>query len=93
MEQLGGAATLVWSVKALNDGNTIVSGDSLGHTAFWDLSFGTLLQSFNIVSSRCCVVNLKFCLLQHKADVMSVVVCGDDLVYASGVDSMVSLFT
>ncbi len=37
------SSTLVWSVLMLS-GHTLVTGDSLGHTQFWDVRFGTLLQ-------------------------------------------------
>ena len=56
---------------------TIVSGDSFGHTQFWDGKTGTLLQDFK----------------QHHVDVLAVVKSVDEMmVFSSGVDSKVSLF-
>jgi U3 small nucleolar RNA-associated protein 4 len=63
--------TLVWSVCVLKD-MTIVSGDSRGHTEFWNGTYGTLEESFN----------------QHEADVLTLVTNeAEDTVYASGVDN------
>ena len=67
------AATLVWSICVLKD-MTIVSGDSRGHTEFWNGTFGTLEESFN----------------QHEADVLTLVANkAENTVYASGVDNKV----
>lgn len=68
--------TMIWSVEILKD-MTIVAGDSLGNTQFWDGNSGTLLQSYH----------------SHQADVLAVVVCNQEqTVYSTGVDSKVVQF-
>ncbi|KJE89973.1 hypothetical protein CAOG_001364 [Capsaspora owczarzaki ATCC 30864] len=68
--------TLVWAVRVMSDG-TIVSGDSLGHTQFWNGQFGTLLHRFR----------------SHSADVLCLAVnAAEDTVYTSGVDNKLAQF-
>ncbi|CAB3981633.1 U3 small nucleolar RNA-associated 4 homolog [Paramuricea clavata] len=68
--------TLVWSLVVTSD-FTIISGDSLGKTQFWDGKLGTLIKSFNV----------------HIADVLAVCVNQkEDTVYASGVDNKLVQF-
>jgi len=71
------AAPCVWSVLVLADG-TLVSGDSEGHTSFWDGEHGTMRQSFKA----------------HEADVLALACTpACDAVFAAGVDSKVALLT
>ncbi|XP_078689122.1 U3 small nucleolar RNA-associated protein 4 homolog [Branchiostoma floridae x Branchiostoma belcheri] len=68
--------TIVWCVAILRD-FTIVSGDSLGKTRFWNGKHGTLIQSHHC----------------HKADVLSMCVSKDEtLVWTAGVDPKVIRF-
>eukprot|EP01116_Phalansterium_solitarium_P016368 TRINITY_DN3799_c0_g1_i1.p1 TRINITY_DN3799_c0_g1~~TRINITY_DN3799_c0_g1_i1.p1 ORF type:complete len:729 (-),score=241.30 TRINITY_DN3799_c0_g1_i1:172-2358(-) len=67
-------AAIVWSVAVMRDW-TIVSGDSFGHTQFWDGTMGTLLHSFR----------------QHAADVLAVAVSDDERsVFSGGIDHKVA---
>jgi len=74
VENLGRSEpTLVWSVYVLSD-FTVVSGNSMGQTQFWDGKFGVPLSTFQ----------------EHTADVLTVVANEDESrVYASGVDCKV----
>ena len=75
-DNLQGKSTLIWSIHLTSD-MTIVSGDSLGQTQFWDAEMGTLLKSFK----------------SHVADVLSVCVTRDEeSVYSSGIDSRIAEF-
>lgn len=66
--------TLVWAVQALQDGKTIVSGDSLGHVCFWDAQSGTLRQLIKA----------------HLADVLCLAANKEGtIVYSSGVDRVI----
>ncbi|XP_046842982.1 U3 small nucleolar RNA-associated protein 4 homolog [Xenia sp. Carnegie-2017] len=68
--------TLVWSVSIMSD-FTIVSGDSLGKTQFWNGKLGTLIKGFNL----------------HIADVLTVCVNKEeDTVYSTGVDNKLMQF-
>lgn len=68
--------TLIWSINLTSD-MTIISGDSLGQTQFWDAKMGTLLKSFK----------------SHEADVLAVCVSKDEgSIYSSGIDSRVAEF-
>lgn len=68
--------TMVWSMEILKD-MTIVIGDSLGNTQFWDGEICTMLQTFK----------------SHMADVLSVVVSSnEEIVYSTGIDSKVIEF-
>ena len=68
--------TLIWSIYLTSD-MTIISGDSLGQTQFWDAKMGTLLNSFK----------------SHEADVLALCVSeNEDSVYSSGIDSRVAEF-
>ena len=68
--------TMVWSIEILKD-MTIVIGDSLGNTQFWDGKTCTLFQSFK----------------SHMADVLAVAVNqNEQVVYSTGVDSKVAEF-
>lgn len=40
--------TLVWATLVLPDGQTIVSGDSLGTVCFWDWNNGSLKQALKV---------------------------------------------
>eukprot|EP01134_Creolimax_fragrantissima_P004669 CFRG4669T1 len=69
-------STLVWAIAILSD-FTIVTGDSLGNTQFWDGAFGTLQQTF-----KC-----------HEADVLALAVNkSETTIFASGVDNKVAQF-
>lgn len=71
-----GSKTMVWSVEILRD-KTIVMGDSLGNTQFWDGDTSTMIKSYK----------------SHLADVLSVAVTDDQTkVYSTGVDSKVVEF-
>lgn len=71
-----GSKTMIWSVEFLKD-KTIVMGDSLGNTQFWDGNTGTVIKSYR----------------SHLADVLSVAVTEDQkTVYSTGVDSKVVEF-
>ena len=77
MDNLRSQNTMVWSIEIMRD-MTIVIGDSLGNTQFWNGNTGTLLQSFRA----------------HVADVLAVAVTPDEqTVFSTGVDSKVSQFT
>ncbi|XP_002156689.4 U3 small nucleolar RNA-associated protein 4 homolog [Hydra vulgaris] len=68
--------TMVWSVNFLKD-STIITGDSLGNTQFWDGMTGTLLQSFK----------------SHLADVLAVAIYNDEkMVFTTGIDSKIVQF-
>eukprot|EP00794_Sanderia_malayensis_P018978 gene18978-20885_t len=68
--------TLVWSIYLTRD-MTIISGDSMGQTQFWDANSGTLLTKFKI----------------HEADVLALCINeNEDTVYSSGVDSRIAEF-
>ena len=68
--------TRVWALRALRDGGTVVSGDSLGHVQFWDGHLGTLLATFDQN--------------ENKADVLCMAVSRNQCkVFASGIDSRV----
>ena len=72
-DNLKSGNTMVWSVNFLKD-STIVMGDSLGNTQFWDGITGTLLQTFK----------------SHLADVLAVAVSHDEkMVFTTGIDSKV----
>ncbi|XP_048576519.1 U3 small nucleolar RNA-associated protein 4 homolog isoform X2 [Nematostella vectensis] len=76
MEEFTSRCTLIWGVY-ITSNFTIITGDSLGNTQFWDGNQGTLLQSYNT----------------HKADVLSICVNeAQDTVFSSGVDSKVVQF-
>ncbi|KNC86809.1 hypothetical protein SARC_01071 [Sphaeroforma arctica JP610] len=69
-------STIVWAIAVLAD-FTIISGDSLGNTQFWDGAFGTLTQTFK----------------SHEADVLALSVSScQKTVYASGVDNKVAQY-
>ncbi|KAK9456589.1 WD40-repeat-containing domain protein [Dipodascopsis uninucleata] len=71
VDKAAGEETLVWSVLTLNDGKTIVSGDSTGSIKFWDAQRFSLLQSFEV----------------HEADVLSLAAnFVGDTVFSAGVD-------
>jgi len=55
--------TMVWAIEILNDSMTIVTGDSCGHTQFWDGNTGTLIQDFK----------------SHEADVLTLAVNGSNV--------------
>jgi len=75
-ENLKDRNTMVWSMEILRD-MTIVIGDSLGHTQFWDGESCTLLQSFKL----------------HMADVLAIAVgSNENVVYSTGIDSKVAEF-
>ena len=68
--------TLIWAIHLTSD-MTIISGDSLGQTQFWDGKMGTLLKSFK----------------SHEADVLAVCVSEDEKsIYSSGIDSRIAEF-
>ena len=68
--------TLIWAIHLTSD-MTIISGDSLGQTQFWDGQMGTLLKSFK----------------SHEADVLAVCVSEDEKsIYSSGIDSRIAEF-
>jgi len=68
--------TMVWAMDIFDD-LTIVIGDSLGNTQFWDGKTCTLLQSFK----------------SHEADVLTLAVDKkNQVVYSSGIDSKVVQF-
>ncbi len=69
-------STKIWSLKALDHGNTIVSGDSMGNIQFWDGTSGTLLQSIAHNKNDADVLDLAVSLDQTK-------------IMASGIDSRV----
>ncbi|KAK9470637.1 quinon protein alcohol dehydrogenase-like superfamily [Dipodascopsis tothii] len=46
IDRATGEDTLVWSVLAIRNGKTIVTGDSTGSVKFWDATHFSLLQSF-----------------------------------------------
>jgi len=57
---------------------TVVTGDSLGHTQFWDGDMCTLIQSFD----------------SHQADVLALAIDENaQAVYSTGVDSVITQFT
>ncbi|MES1922104.1 hypothetical protein MHBO_003619, partial [Bonamia ostreae] len=59
--------------------NTIITGNSVGHTSFWDILTGTLLSSFK----------------EHSGAVLAVAALtenGQNLVYSTGEDSKIALF-
>ncbi|KAK9477178.1 WD40-repeat-containing domain protein [Lipomyces japonicus] len=63
--------TLVWSLLALHDGKTLVSGDSTGSVKFWDATHFSLLQSFRA----------------HEADVLSLASnAAGNTIFSAGVD-------
>jgi len=75
-DMIKGQRTLVWSVEFLKD-QTIVMGDSLGNTQFWNGSTQTLMKSFN----------------SHCADVLAIAISEDEqTVYSAGIDSKVARF-
>ena len=82
-------STIIWSITVLryfrikdckltyNSDNTIISGDSLGNTQFWDGNQGVLMYGWK----------------QHEADVLSVVANERlGVAFSSGIDSKVVLF-
>eukprot|EP00736_Rhodelphis_marinus_P011539 Rmarinus@m.12070 len=78
VEQLGRKQnTLVWALAVLPD-RTLVSGDSLGNTQFWDGDHGTLISGFR----------------SHDSAVMAVAASPDaQTVFSCGVDSKVVVFS
>merc|ERR1712168_104780 len=75
-ENLKEGNTMIWSLEVLRD-MTIVIGNSIGHTQFWDGNMCTLLQSFK----------------SHLADVLAVAVDdAGQSVYSTGIDSAVTEF-
>ncbi|KAK9313696.1 WD40-repeat-containing domain protein [Lipomyces starkeyi] len=71
VDKAQGEETLVWSVVALANGKTIVSGDSTGSVKFWDAAHFSLLQSFKV----------------HEADVLCLASNqAADTVFSAGVD-------
>ena len=75
-DKLRDKSTLIWSMH-LTSNMTIISGDSLGQTQFWDAEMGTLIKSFK----------------SHEADVLSVCMSKDEeSVYSSGIDSRIAEF-
>ncbi|KAK9451245.1 WD40-repeat-containing domain protein [Limtongia smithiae] len=71
VDKAKGEDTLVWSICVLNNGRTIVSGDSTGCVKFWDAHQFALLQSF----------------VAHDADVLCVTAnAAADSVFAAGID-------
>lgn len=76
-DKLRERSTLIWSIYLTKD-MTIVTGDSLGQTQFWDANHGTLLQSFK----------------SHEADVLTICVNkAENKVYSSGIDSRIAEFS
>ncbi|XP_065064318.1 U3 small nucleolar RNA-associated protein 4 homolog [Rhopilema esculentum] len=68
--------TKIWSM-ALTKDMTIITGNSIGQTQFWDLETCTLLKSFQA----------------HEADVLTLCVTpSEDAVYSCGIDSRVVEF-
>ncbi|KAK7205499.1 WD40-repeat-containing domain protein [Myxozyma melibiosi] len=71
VDKAQGEQTLVWAVLVLNNGKTIVSGDSTGAVKFWDATHFSLLQSFQV----------------HDADVLCLAGNeSSDSVFSAGVD-------
>ncbi|XP_030831866.1 U3 small nucleolar RNA-associated protein 4 homolog [Strongylocentrotus purpuratus] len=67
---------VVWQVAVLDD-MTIVSGDSVGRTQFWNGKHGTLLKSYT----------------SHRASVLDLCVSQDQTsVFSAGVDPIISEF-
>lgn len=56
-------SALVFSVAVLEEGRTVVSGDSFGRIIFWDAHTGSQIQNFKL----------------HTADVLIVHACGDEV--------------
>ena len=76
-DKLQERSTLTWSIYLTKD-MTIITGNSLGQTQFWDANHGTLLQSFK----------------SHEADVLTICVNkAEDKVYSSGIDSRIAEFS
>uniref|UniRef100_A0A6P8I1P2 U3 small nucleolar RNA-associated protein 4 homolog n=1 Tax=Actinia tenebrosa TaxID=6105 RepID=A0A6P8I1P2_ACTTE len=76
MEEFESRNTLIWDVHITSD-YTIITGDSLGNTQFWDGKLGTLIESYNA----------------HKADVLSLCINEEeDTVFSAGVDSKIVSF-
>ncbi|GAA5969317.1 hypothetical protein JCM3765_001882 [Sporobolomyces pararoseus] len=70
LDKLKGEQTVVWCLTSLGDG-TVVSGDSMGNVKFWDVKFGTQLQSFK----------------SHKSDILCLGIGSDGKsIYTSGID-------
>jgi U3 small nucleolar RNA-associated protein 4 len=64
-------------LSLISSDHTVISGDSFGHTQFWDGKTGTLIQDFK----------------QHHGDVLSIAKSDDEtMIFSAGVDSSVSLF-
>lgn len=75
-DRLRDRSTLIWSIHLTKD-MTIITGNSLGQTQFWDANVGTLLQGFK----------------SHEADVLAICVnAKEDTIYSSGVDSRIVEF-
>lgn len=71
VDKAQGEQTLVWAVFVLNNGKTIVSGDSTGAVKFWEATHFSLLQSFQV----------------HEADVLCLAGnLTSDTVFSAGVD-------
>ncbi|KAL6065936.1 U3 small nucleolar RNA-associated protein [Balamuthia mandrillaris] len=76
VESFGRSKTNVWSILVLKDW-TIVTGDSLGKTQFWDGKTGTLIKGFR----------------NHKADVLALATNQqEDMVFSSGIDNKMAQF-
>lgn len=76
VEEFHSRNTLIWAIH-ITSNFTIVTGDSLGNTQFWDGLQGTLIQSFK----------------GHLADVLAVCVNKEEnMVFSGGVDSKIVQF-
>lgn len=72
---LVGQGIIVWTVATFNE-RIIISGDSSGHTSFWD------------ATDRCKITSVK----SHEKDVLTVAVSKNGNVASSGVDQLMVLF-
>lgn len=71
---LVGQGIIIWSLKCYE--NIIVSGDSNGHTTFWN------------GASRCKISSVK----SHEKDILAIAVSSNGIAASSGVDHLIVLF-
>ena len=67
---------IIWTLSVFSD-STVISGDSLGNTQFWDGEIGVMLSSFK----------------RHEADVLTVTANESlGIAFSTGVDSQIAYF-